>query len=135
MPLLTKQYFSFNRCIYIFLVYYVALPTLQAFHLLDSLFSCLSDCKVLTMPDHRPHAHYVDAPKWERRWVVLFSGVCLFRNPLRAVAKIIIFNWDYHFPLLSAIYESDSCVTDAHCFLFRIFNKITRHFRLIYHLI
>lgn len=37
----------------------------------------------------------------------------------RAVAKIIIFNCDYHFPLLSAIYESNSCVTDAHCFLFR----------------
>ena len=47
-----------------------------------------------------------------------FSGVCLFRNPLRAVAKIIIFNWDYHLPLLIAIYLSDSCVTDAHCFLF-----------------
>ena len=49
------------------LVYYVALPTLQAFHLLDSLSSCLSDCKVLAMPVHRPHAPYVGVPKWERR--------------------------------------------------------------------
>ena len=46
---------------------------------------------VLAMPDHRPHAPYVDVPKWERRMIVLFYGICLFRNPLRAVAKTVIF--------------------------------------------
>ena len=59
-------------------------------------------CKVLAMPDHRPHAPYVGVPKWERRMVII-SSLAYFRNPLRAVAKIIIFNWDYHFPLLNAI--------------------------------
>ena len=28
---------------------------------------------VLAMPDHRPHAPYVDVPKWERRWVIISS--------------------------------------------------------------
>ena len=65
-------YYDFSRY-HTYLVYYVALPTLQAFHLLDSLSSCLSDCKVLAMPDHRPHAPYVDVPKWERRWVIISS--------------------------------------------------------------
>ena len=27
---------------------------------------------VLAMPDHRPHAPYVDVPKWERRRVLLW---------------------------------------------------------------
>ena len=26
---------------------------------------------VLAMPDHRPHAPYVDVPKWERRMVII----------------------------------------------------------------
>ena len=34
-------------------------------------------CKVLAMPDHRPHAPYVGVPKWERRSVLLWR---LFMN-------------------------------------------------------
>ena len=73
---LEYTYYGFSRC-HTCLVYYVALPTLQAFHSLDNLYSCLSNCKVLAMPDHRPHAPYVDVPKWERRMVIV-SSLALF---------------------------------------------------------
>ena len=39
---------------------------------------------VLAMPDHRPHAPYVDVPKWERREVLLWR---LFMKPIIALRK------------------------------------------------
>ena len=44
MSIVEYTYYGFSRC-HTCLVCYVALPTLQAFHLLDSLFSCLSNVK------------------------------------------------------------------------------------------
>ena len=41
-------------------------------------------CKVLAMPNHRPHTPYVGVPKWERRNVLLWR---LFMKPIITLRK------------------------------------------------
>ena len=45
------------------------------------------------MPDHRPHAPYVGVPKWERRSVVFFSGVCLRTDKRNAEIRFLFYSW------------------------------------------
>ena len=44
-------------------------------------------CKVLAMPVHRPHAPYVDVPKWERKMVIISSLAFVYETDNR-IAKI-----------------------------------------------
>ena len=47
---------------------------------------------VLALPDHRPHAPYVDVPKWERRGVDICSSLALFMKPIIALRKSDFFS-------------------------------------------
>ena len=44
-------------------------------------------CKALAMPVHRPHAPYVDVPKWERKMVIISSLAFVYETDNR-IAKI-----------------------------------------------
>ena len=48
---------------------------------------------VLAMPDHRPHAPYVDVPKWERRWVIISSLAILKADNRITKIGFLFYSW------------------------------------------